>query len=72
VPTEFVHWVLAQNRHRVTCSIRPSESGRHVAIVCFDGLPVRRRECERSNEAFDWSAAVCAAWQTYGWRPATE
>jgi hypothetical protein len=64
-----VHWVLARDQHRVTCSIQPGSNGGHVAVVTFDGLPVKRCERPRSADVIGWSAELREAWQVHGWNP---
>jgi hypothetical protein len=72
VQDETVHWVLARNQHRLTCSIQPGSNGRHVAVVTFDGLPVKLCERQQSSDVLGWSAEVRAAWQVHGWEPAVD
>ena len=66
---ETIHWVLARDEHRVTCSIQPCSNGGHVAVVTFDGLPVKRCERPYSSDVHGWSAELRAAWQMHGWQP---
>ncbi|HEY7169766.1 MAG TPA: hypothetical protein VH417_02905 [Vicinamibacterales bacterium] len=66
---ETIQWVLARDEHRVTCSIQPGSNGSHVAVVTFDGLPVKRCERWRSSDVIGWSAELRAAWQMHGWQP---
>lgn len=66
---ETIDWVLGRDEHRVTCSIQPRSNGGHVAVVTFDGLPVKRCERPFSSDVRGWSAELRAAWQMHGWEP---
>jgi hypothetical protein len=68
--TEVVRWVLCDGDRQLTCVMRALGEGSELAVVYYDGLPLRTRVCLDDADGFRWTNDVRDDWIAHGWTPA--
>ena len=69
--TEVVRWVLRDGNRQLTCVTRALGEGSELAVVYYDGLPLRSKVCVDDADGFQWTNDVRNDWMAHGWIPAT-
>jgi len=67
--SEVVRWVLRDGERQLTCVARPLGEGSEIAVVYYDGLPLRSRVCVNDADGLQWANDVRSAWMAHGWTP---
>ena len=67
--SEVVRWVLRDGDRQLTCVSRPLGEGSELAVVYYDGLPLRSRVCVNDADGLQWANDVRSAWMAHGWTP---
>jgi hypothetical protein len=67
--SEVVRWVLRDGERQLTCVSRPLGEGSELAVVYYDGLPLRSRVCVNDADGMQWANDVRSSWMAHGWTP---
>jgi hypothetical protein len=70
--SEVVRWVLCDGDRQLTCVLRELAGGSELAIVYYDGLPLRTRVCLNGADSMQWTNDVRDAWIAHGWTPGAQ
>lgn len=68
--SEVVRWVLSDGNRQLTCITRALGEGSALAVVYYDGLPLRSKVCVDDADGFQWTNDVRNDWIAHGWLPA--
>jgi hypothetical protein len=69
--SEVVRWILCDGNRQLTCVTRSLSEGSELAVVYYDGLPLRSRVCMSDADGLEWTNAVRNDWIAHGWIPYT-
>jgi hypothetical protein len=67
--SEVVRWVLSDGTRQLTCVTRTLAEGSELAVVYYDGLPLRTRVCANDADGLRWTNSVRSDWMAHGWTP---
>ena len=67
--TEVVRWVLSDGNRQLTCVTRALSEGSALAVIYYDGLPLRSKVCIDDADGFQWTNDVRNDWIAHGWTP---
>ena len=67
--SEVVRWVLSDGNRQLTCVTRTLAEGSELAVVYYDGLPLRTRVCANDADGLRWTNSVRSDWMAHGWTP---
>ena len=70
--SEVVRWTLSDGTRQLTCVTRTLNEGSELAVVYYDGLPLRSRVCTSDADGLRWTNDVRSDWMAHGWTPALE
>jgi len=70
--SEVVRWVLSDGTRQLTCVTRTLAEGSELAVVYYDGLPLRTRVCANDADGLRWTNSVRSDWMAHGWTPTSD